>query len=618
MADSIGAIIRKAEKDYISGTTHISKYVEFSQYENIEKIDAYLNSKHVSGSVDSMGREKPFFNIVTGAVNIWFRATDIDRKNIRVKATKQQDFIGAFLATIHLQQWMKNDAFGVFLNDWGRSLARYGSSVCKFVQKKDGLHSSVIPWNRMISDTVDFESNPQIEKLFLTPSQLKKNKAYNQDVVKSLLTALSTRKTADNQRQDNKSDYIEVYEIHGELSKELLTENEKDCDEYVQQMQVVSMVEKADKKGEYDEFVLLKGKEAKSPYMLTHLIREDGRAQSIGAVEHLFESQWMSNHSVKSIKDQLDLASKLIFQTSDGNFAGVNTLNAIETGDILIHADNAPITQVQNNSHDIASLQSFGQQWQALAKEITSTPDAISGNTMPSGTAYRQVAILNQESHSLFEIMTENKGLAIEEMMRKFILPYIMTLMDTTDEISATLTAHDIKKIDSMYVRNEAIRRHNAKVTFEAMNDLPIQGLDIDAESQDIQADLEKNGDQRFIVPSEISTVTWREILKDLVWDVEVEVTNEQSDKEAIMTTLTTLFQTIADPIKAQVMQTPAGKFLFNKIIETTGAVSAVELAQNPAPTQPTPQNPQSVGGGQQAGGVTLPSDATGQVPAMA
>lgn len=44
---------------------------------------------------------------------------------------------------------------------------------------------------------------------------------------------------------------------------------------------------------------------------------------------------------------------------------------------------------------------------------------------MPSGTAYRQVAVLNQEAHSLFEIMVENKSLALEQMLREFILPFI-------------------------------------------------------------------------------------------------------------------------------------------------------------------------------------------------
>ncbi len=587
MNKSVCELVRKSERDYTTGKTTIGKYVEFSQYENIEKIDAYLNSKHITGETDSMGREKPFFNIVTGAVNIWYRATDIDRKNIRIKATKQADFIGAFLATIHLQEWMKKDAFGVFLNDWGRALARYGSAVVKFVEKGGKLHAEVVPWNRLISDTVDFENNPKIERLFLTPAQLRKNKAYDQDAVTDLLNAISARKTMDGQRKDNKNDYIEVFEVHGELSLDNLTDNEDDCDEYVQQMQVVSYVKSGKGDDDYDDFCLLKGREAKDPYMITHLIKEDGRAQSIGAVEHLFDAQWMTNHTAKSIKDQLDLASKLIFQTADGNFIGMNALSAIETGDILVHTENMPITAINNQSHDIASLQSFGQQWQVLAKEITSTPDAIAGNTMPSGTAYRQVAILNQESHSLFEMMTENKGLAIEEMMRTYVLPYLKKQMDTTEEISATLDAHGIRQLDMMYINNEAVRRHNAKVTFEALNNLPIEGLDVESEKAKISNEMASMGGQRFIKPSEIPTKTWKEIFKDLVWDVEVEVTNEQSDKEAVLTTLTTVLQSIgANPA---VLQDPNMRMLFNKILETTGAISTVELSQAPQP-QPQPQ----------------------------
>ena len=79
----------------------------------------------------------------------------------------------------------------------------------------------------------------------------------------------------------------------------------------------------------------------------------------------------MLNHTAKQIKDQLDLASKLIFQTSDGNFVGQNALTSIESGDIMIHQINQPLTQLANNSHDITSLQNFGQQWKALGNEIT-------------------------------------------------------------------------------------------------------------------------------------------------------------------------------------------------------------------------------------------------------
>lgn len=599
--ESIGALVRRMQNDYINGTTTISKFVEFSQYDNVEKIEAYLNSKHVTGDKDSMGRDKPFFNIVTGATNIWYRATDIDRKNIRIKPTKQSDVVGAFLATCHLQDWMKKDAFGVFLNDWGRTLARYGSAITKWVQKDGRLHACVIPWGRMISDTVDFENNPKIERLFYTPAQLRKNKAYDQEVVKELLSAISARKTMDGQNKDNKNDYIEVYEVHGELPLSNLTEREEDCETYIQQMHVVSYVKGQDEN--YKDFTLLCGKEKRDPYLLTHLIREDGRAMGIGAVEHLFEAQWMTNHSTKAIKDHLDLASKLIFQTADPNFVGMNALTAIETGDIMIHSDNMPLTQLNNGSHDITSLQNFGQQWQVLAREITSTPEAITGSTMPSGTAYRQVAILNQEAHSLFEMMTENKGLAIEEMMREFILPYLKTKMDTTEEIAATLDAHGIKQIEMMYVNNEAIRRHNAKATFEALNGLPVEGLDVEAEKANISNELAVNGDQRFLKPSDIPTKTWKEVLKDLVWEVEVEVTNEQSDKEAVLTTLTTLLQSVAT--NPAVLQDPTMRTLFNKILQATGEVSSIELAQ--MPEQPAPAAEQVNGGGQAGGDASLP-----------
>ena len=190
----IGAFVRKQEQQYTSGTTTlISKYVNFDLYNNINKIDAYLNSKHVSGDTDSLGRKKPFFNIVTAAVNIWYRATDIDRKNIKVRATKSQDAIAAFTATIYLQDWMRKENFGMFLNDWGRSLARYGSSVVKFVKKDGELHANVIPWNRLIIDAINFEQNPIIEVLELTEDQLRQNKSYNQGMVDKLCDSLNAR-----------------------------------------------------------------------------------------------------------------------------------------------------------------------------------------------------------------------------------------------------------------------------------------------------------------------------------------------------------------------------------------------------------------------------------------
>ena len=592
-------LVRKLEDNYITGITTIGKYVQFSQHENIEKIDAYLNSKHISGEEDSQGRDKPFFNIVTAAVNIWYRATDIDRKNIRIKATKKSHGIAAFVATIHLQEWMRRHNFGRFLNDWGRSLARYGSTIVKFVEKGGELIPSVVPWNRIISDTVDAEKNPKIEILWMTPAQLLQHPSYDQEIVKQLLETLESRKTVDGQNKDNQSEYIKLYEVHGELPLSYLTGNDNDDDNFTQQMHVVTYVAKKEQ-GKFDDFCLYSGKEAKDPYKLTHLIAEDGRSQSIGAVEHLFQAQWMTNHSLKAIKDQLDLASKLVFQTSDGNFIGQNVLTAIETGDILIHSLNQPLTLL-NNKADITALQSFSGQWQVLGKEIVATPEAISGGQQPSGTAWRAIEAQREEAHSLFELMTENKGLHIEEIMREYVIPHLKKKMDTTEELSATLDSEKIYQFDAMYVPNEAIRRDNDQAKKAILSGEIAYNLDKTTLENDIKKELANDGTQRFIKPDELDSVTWKKALKDLEWEVSVDVTSEEIDKKGVLETLTTAFQTVAS--LAGRPMTPNEQLLFNSILEKTDAISPLQLSQTPQPA-PIPQpinNQQPNGGGSSA-----------------
>lgn len=589
--ETIFTKVRQNINNYINGKTTISKYVEWSLYDTIEQIDAYINSKHISGETDHLGREKPFFNIVTAATNIWYRATDIDRKDIRLKTKRMSDILLTFIANIHLQDFMNKSNFGQFLNNWGRSLSKYGSSIIKFVERDGELHASVIPWNRLIVDSVNFDSDITIEKLYLSPSQLRRNKSYSKDMVEALIDAQSTRKTQDGVAIDNKSNYIEIYEIHGEMPLSWLTDNEEDDDEYVQQMQVISYVACEEEGKEVNkDFTLFKAKESKHPYMITHLIEEDGRILGIGAVEHLFQAQWMTNHSQKLIKDQLDLASKLVFQTSDPNFVGQNILTAIETGDILTHSPNQSLTQIANNSHDITSLQNFAAVWNNQGKEITSTPDAISGATMPSGTAYRQVAVLNQEAHSLFEIMVENKSLALEQMLREFILPFIKKKMDTSEEISTSINSLGLYQIDKMYIDNQVAKIGNDLKKQTILSGKIFEGFNPEDIKSKLQDNLTSQGENRYFVPSDVSDTTWKELLNDFEWIPEVQISNENSNKEVIMTTLTTVLQTIAN--RQGQPFSPQEQLLFNKILEETGVVSSIEL--NSMPKEQPVQNTQT------------------------
>src|SRR3990167_4302357 len=577
-------IVTRAKQNYLCGSTKLGDYVSFSMHETIERITAYINSKHIEGETDSLGREKPFFNIISAATNIWYRALDIDRKDIVVRPGKLANTFLAFMATVLLHDWMKRERFGVFLNLWGRTLSQFGSAVVKFVEKDGKLKASVVPWNRLIVDPVDFYALPTIEKIYMTPAQIRKVTEYDPEVVEKLIDGLVKRKTQSGTEIDAQSEFIELYEVHGELPSALLLEEPEDKDwmTYTQQVHVISFLQ--DQSDTYKDFCLYKGKEAKHPYMITHLIEEDGRTLSIGAVETLFDAQWMQNHTMKNMKDTLDLASRILFQTSDVNYIGRNVLTAIETGDILIHAVNQPLTQLNNSSSDIVALQNFSNQWKVLAQELTATPDAFRGITPPSGTPYSTVALLTQQANSLFEIMVENKGLAIEDMLRTYIIPHIKTKLSNDKEIMTVLEDHDIKKIDAMYITNEAIRRHNEAFKEAILSgDNPIPFNQAVGENL-IKQELSLQDNSRSFAPVILKDgkevkVNWKEALKDIEWELEVGVTNEHVDKIVMATTLTNMLQTLAQP---GIQQNPVAMLAIRKIMNLAGGISPIELSQIP------------------------------------
>lgn len=587
---TIGEIVRKQELEYVRGNVIISKYVTFSMFETINKIEAYLNSIHISGTHDSKGRKKPFFNISTAGANVWFRATDIDRSNIRIKPTNAKTLIPAYLGTILLQDWMRKNNFGAILNEWGRVLSRYGSAVVKFVEKSDGLHVAVIPWNRLIVDAIDFDSNIKIEILEFTEAQLRESN-YDQTVVENLINTKKARETIDKRRQDNKNDYYKLYEVHGKFSLATLklaqgkNVTEKDEKVFSQQMYVYSYVGGKNNKDNND-YILYCGEEAKDPYMITHLIKEDGRTLAIGAVEHMFEPQFIVNHSNKAIKDELDMASKLIYQTSDESFVGNNVLTAVENGDIMVHKPNQPITQIAGNATASASWQNFAQTWKALGNEINGISEAMLG-VQKSGTAWRQTEALLQESHSLFELMTENKGLQLEDMLTKYIIPSLKKTLNNSDEIATTLSDYGIDKIESMYIKAEANKRAKRQIIDSLTQGKLPENIDVNAMQGQIKEELNQLGNVRFIKPSEVDDKTWKDLLKDLEWDVEIDITGEQKDTQAVMTTLNTLLGTLAR-LNGQPMS-PEMKLVFNKILTQVGTVSPIELdsVATEAPIQP-------------------------------
>jgi len=598
--DTIYKIIKKQESKFLSGTPiKLGKYATYNHLETISTIQAYINSQYTTGKFDSKGREKPFMNIVVPSINVWYKATDIDEKDIKFRPSKASQRIKAFIATILLRNWMRgqtkqgrtSENFGLFLDQWGYTLSAYGSAVAKFVEKDKKLIPSIISWDRIICDPVDFDAAPKIEKIYYTPDELI-NSNYDPEAVQRVLQLHSKkdiRTTLDNQPIDLSDEYIGVYELHGMLPLSYLTDRESDSDIYQQQMHVV-FIKKGYRNKDNVEITLYRGREEKDPYMISHLIKQEGRVMGIGAVEYLLDTQWMVNHSIKNAKDQLDLASKTLNQTSDANFLGRNTIEDMDVGDILITDDDRPLIPVNNQATAVSYLINFAQQWKENGKDITGAYEAISGANLPSGTPYRLGAIQNIEAHNLFEVMKKSKSLYLERMLRSYVLPYFKKLLKTTDEVVVALEGNEIQDFDKMALPAQLAQELKVALMAKEMPTL----------DELIASIQEKNsllGQNRALVLGE--NQTWADYFGDLDMDaIEIDIAGENRNKAEAFSIINGILQLIIQNPNA--LNDTNVRNLLNWIMDEAGYISPLQFT--PAqPAQPSQNIQTNVGGGTNA-----------------
>jgi hypothetical protein len=126
------------------------------------------------------------------------------------------------------------------------------------------------------------------------------------------------------------------------------------------------------------------------------------------------------------------------------------------------------------------------------------------------------------------------------------------------------------------------------------------QDVTLDDEMEVIKNSLAEQGEVRYLKPSEISSVTWKDQLKDI--DVEVEIISEESSNtQEALQTIDKMLGIIINPAYAG---NPKAQYLVNKGLELTGYLSLAELS---GLEEPKPVNPVAPLGGGQATGMELP-----------
>lgn len=549
-------IIKKQEDNLLHGKAiKIGKYADHNHTEKISTISAYLNNQHISGKTDSKGREKPFLTLGLQFAYNWYKLTDISRKHIKFRASNSKQRLKALVATLLFRDWMNKHNFGQWLNKWGWTLSCYGSAVSKLVEKNGELIPTIVEWDKMICDPIDFTNNPKIEKLYFTPAQLRQQPYDKEKIEEAIKNYKEIRETLEGQDIDVSSEYIGIYEVHGNLPLSLLTDRKEDENEYRQQMHIVFMHQNRDK--EDVNVSLYRGKEEKDPYMISHLLEQDGRTLSIGAIESSFDAQWMVNDMAKKTLDQLEIASKLAVQTSDTRFTGKNYLEDFDNGFIAVYEEGKPLTPINNQSHDIPVMLQFLELFKQNGREATGSYESITGQTMPSGTPYSLGAMLNQEARGLFDMFRENKGLALEQIIRTYVIPHFKKTLKTTDELVAVLSGEELEEFDELTLPARLGQQ------LKTLLQVGIPSTD------QLMAMTEMEGTRRIIRPSDNENKTWKEYFGDFEFDIEVDITGENRDKQATLLSLDTLLQRMS--ADQQAFSPEDRRKVMNKIIDEIG-----------------------------------------------
>ncbi|MGI8467739.1 MAG: hypothetical protein ACR2N3_04735 [Pyrinomonadaceae bacterium] len=568
---NIHQFVREQRQNYETKRVKIARNYNYNQKDTLDLIELYYNSKFLSGNLDSLEREKPFFNINKFRVNVATRTTDMDVKDIKIESETSDDYVRSFLLTKENMVWMKQANFSRFLNDLGKTRAKYGGTLIKKTNHNGELKLTVVPWKDLITDQTDILKGVIIERHFYTPAELKAMSGVWDNVDEAIETA---RANKDDYNETNSKqtpgDYIEVYEIHGDLPVAMLKDiedvKEEDFETYSTQVHIVcgSDMYDTDDNGKKTEkgTTLFSGKEKQLPYKYLAWDEVPGRALGVGVVEDSFEAQVWTNDLIYKEKEIVELASKIIYQTTDKT-VGKNVLTDLENGDIITLKDGKTLSQVNNVPSSLPEFTNMLAKWKDQLDRTTNTYEANTGENLPSGTPYRLGATLNQEANSMFDYRREEMGIFLQEVYEDWVMPYLIKKLKSKHTLATEFSEDELNMIDSAHIEL-ALKEEIEKKQQEG-----ILITDIEQERQRLKQKMMQTKATRFInVP--------KNYYDDINATISIITTNETRVKAAVLETLNSVLVQFAQ--NPQILDNPVTKKILNKIMEVSGAFSPIEL----------------------------------------
>lgn len=563
----IFAEIKKQNENYNNGYITLIDGLTFSQWQVLKKIEFYSNSQYISGNKDELGRDKPFYNIVNYRVNVAVRATDIDVKDIKIVSDNPEFAEYAFLYNHEAYEWMKQSNFSLFLNTFGQTRARYGGTLVKKVMVEDELELQVVLWKNVITDPVDIANGNIIEKHYMLPNEL----AEKRDVWENVDMAI--KKLATKQQKNMQGGYAEsdgnripVYEVTGVFS-EKFDPDIGDAGEETNYKLMKFIVA-----GDKDMILLYKEDLDENPYKYLSWENVPGRGLGRGVVEEGFEAQRWTNDAVIGETNAMTLSGKVII-TTDSEDVGNNAITDLVNGSVVKHKRGETVTSLSLLPSSFPEYANLKTGWDTQIQRSTNTFDAVTGETMPSGTPLGSLAIQAQQASSYFDYKREEAGVFITELFNDWVLPFLAKRINKEHILDSEFSGDELIKIDESF----ATALVNEEVKKRILSGMIVSPEEYTAGIDFTKQQLAKRGNRRFLeMPAGY--------FKNFKPKVSVIVTKELQDLDVQKTSLGYISQIIAANPNA--LQNPILAKIIGKQAEIAGILSPADLQSMQAQPQ--------------------------------
>lgn len=535
----------------------------------IRTIEFYSNNQYLSGNKDSLGREKPFYNVCNYRVTVAKTATDLDIKDIRFEADSMKFATQAMIINHELYKYLKEINFSKTLNDMGLTRPKYGGVLVK--NYENGKKIDVVDWTNADFDPNDIEGGILIERHYMKPSELQKRadvwNGYDDidDVLKE------HARVSKNKPQD-----IEVKEITGEFSTNF-DPNELDNDDTSRKFKKMCFyVACVDQK----KFLLFKEDLKDNVDKYKYLPWEEiGKGLGRGIVEEGFESQVWINDSMISIKNAMDLSGKVLIATDSQKVKG-NVVTGVETGHVFELEPGRQMTSINLSPSAMPEFHNIIELWNQQYDKTSSTYNANTGEAPTAGTPYSQTALLNQVANTPFEYQREVWGIWLNEILNDWILPVVKKRITKDHYLVSEFDEDELAIIDqamSDYVATEGIK--------EAIRQGRVPTLEeYQAAKNFVLANSPKGSKRELKIP---------EGFLDVDGQLSANITGEMKNKAVILQSLDSILNRIIstfDPNTGtyRALQDPVLSKIFGQIIEMSGVPLSISQLKTSNPT-PTP-----------------------------